>query len=236
MDAALAPLRFQCIRVLNYLDDWLIQWPTPGVSESSQRYRSLPHSFSWPQNDARRVFSSPLSEPCFFRGSLGFRSDAGQFGSFPDIQFYSMSGLLQARPSCLSKYLPQAARPHGSGLSCVAPRVSSHEAVPLWVKELRLHPTIPATRLIMVCVQLLSTLFTMAGPPLFSWVGSEWVRFTVAIWSRRTHQWWAGAQSSKADRCAGNGQESSFLHINCLNSGLSSWLWCIFSLFLGSII
>ncbi len=31
----------------------------------------------------------------------------------------------------LSKYLPQVARPHGSGLPCVAPRVASHEAVPL---------------------------------------------------------------------------------------------------------
>ncbi len=67
---------------------------------------------------------------CFW-GSLGFHSDAGPFGSCPDIQFYSMSGPLQARPSCLCRYLPQAARPYGSGLSCVAPRVASHEAVPL---------------------------------------------------------------------------------------------------------
>ncbi len=50
-------------------------------------------------------------------GSLGFHSDAGPFGSCPDIQFYSMSGLLQARPSCLCRYMPQAARPHGSGWS-----------------------------------------------------------------------------------------------------------------------
>ncbi len=42
-----------------------------------------------------------------------------------------MSGPLQARPSCLCRYLPQAVRPHGSGLPCVAPRVASHEAVPL---------------------------------------------------------------------------------------------------------
>ncbi len=42
-----------------------------------------------------------------------------------------MSGPLQARPSCLCRYLPQAVGPHGSGLPCVAPRVVSHEAVPL---------------------------------------------------------------------------------------------------------
>ncbi len=42
-----------------------------------------------------------------------------------------MSGPLQARPSCLSEYLPQVARPHGSGHPCAAPRVAPHEAVPL---------------------------------------------------------------------------------------------------------
>ncbi len=42
-----------------------------------------------------------------------------------------MSGPLQAWPSCICRYLPQAARPHGSSLPCVAPRVASHEAVPL---------------------------------------------------------------------------------------------------------
>ncbi len=39
--------------------------------------------------------------------------------------------MFQARPSCLCRYLPQAVGPHGSGLPCVAPRVASHEAVPL---------------------------------------------------------------------------------------------------------
>ncbi len=42
-----------------------------------------------------------------------------------------MSGPLQARPSCLCRFMPQAVRPHGSGLPCVAPRVASHETVPL---------------------------------------------------------------------------------------------------------
>ncbi len=49
----------------------------------------------------------------------------------PDTRSYSMSGPLQARPSCLCRYLPQAVGPHGSGLPCVAPRVASHEAIPL---------------------------------------------------------------------------------------------------------
>ncbi len=127
MDTALAPLRFQDIRVLNYLDDWLIL--IQGVSESSQRYWPPSHSFSWPQNERQEECSLPLSANCVFGGSLEFRSDAGPSGSCPDFQFHSMSGPLQARPSCLCEYLPQVARPHGSSLPYAAPRVVSHEAV-----------------------------------------------------------------------------------------------------------
>ncbi len=69
--------------------------------------------------------------------------------------------------------------------------------------------------------QLLSTPFTMADHD-----GSRW-----------TYQWRAGARSLKSDRRAGNGQESSFPGIwTAWNSGLSSWLSCIFSPFSGSII
>ncbi len=107
-----------------------------GASESSQGYRSLPHPFSWPQDERL--------------------------------------GLLHMRPFLW------------------------------WMKELRLHPTVPATRLIRVrsCCR-----------PIFSGAGWEWVRSTVAIWSRRTYQWQAGALSSKADRRAGSGRKSSSLGI-----------------------
>ncbi len=56
-----------------------------------------------------------------------------------------MFGPLQARPSCLCRYLPQAVGPYGSSLPCVAPG-----AFLWWMKELRLHPTVPATRLVRV--------------------------------------------------------------------------------------
>ncbi len=120
-----------------------------GASESSQGYCSTPHPFSWPQDERQEECAPPISANPVSGGSFGFHSDAGPFGSCPDIQFYSMSGPLQARPSCLCRFMPQAARPHGSGLPCVAPRAASHEAV-WWMKELRLHPTVPATRLIRV--------------------------------------------------------------------------------------
>ncbi len=119
-----------------------------GASESSQGYRSRPHPFSWPQEQRQEECAPPISANHVSRSSFGFRSDAGPFGSCPDTRSYSMSGPLQARPSCLCRCLPQAFGPHGSGLPCVAPRVASHEAIPWWMKELRLHPTVPATRLI----------------------------------------------------------------------------------------
>ncbi len=102
-----------------------------GASESSQGYRSRPHTFSWPQDERQGECAPPISANRVSRDSFGFRSDAGPFGSCPDTRSYSMSGPLQARPSCLCRYLPQAVGPHGSGLPCVAPRVASHEAVPL---------------------------------------------------------------------------------------------------------
>ncbi len=100
-------------------------------SSRSQRYRSPSHSFSWPQNERQEECSLLLSANCVFGGSLGFRSDAGQSGSSLDFQFCRMSGPLQAKPSCLSEYLPQVTRPHGSSRPCTASRVAPHEAVPL---------------------------------------------------------------------------------------------------------
>ncbi len=140
-------------------------WLTPGSSrESSQRYRSPPHTFSWPQNERQEECAPPISANLVSGGSFGFHSDAGPFGSCPDIQFYNMSGQLQARPSCLCRYLPQAVRPHGSGLPCVAPRVASHEAVPFVDERAEVTPHCTSHSPYQGVAQLLSTPFTMAVP------------------------------------------------------------------------
>ncbi len=75
-----------------------------------------------------------------------------------------MSGPLQARPSCLSEYLPQVARPHGSGLPFVAPRVASHEAVPLVDERTEIKPQDTSRSPNQGVPQLLSAPFTTAGP------------------------------------------------------------------------
>ncbi len=75
-----------------------------------------------------------------------------------------MSGPLQARPACLCRYLPQAVAPHGSGLLCVAPRVASHEAVPLVDEGAEVTPHCTSYSPYQGVAQLLSTPFNVARP------------------------------------------------------------------------
>ncbi len=164
MDAALAPLRLQGIRVLNYLDDWLILASLQGASESSQGYRSRPHPFSWPQDERQEECAPPISANCVSRSSFGFRSDAGP--SCLDTSSYSMSGPLQARPSCLCRYLSQAVGPHGSSLPCVAPRAASHEAIPLVDEGAEVTPHCTSYSPYQGVAQLLSNPFNVARPRL----------------------------------------------------------------------
>ncbi len=125
--------------------------------------------------DLRRLnFSeTPISANPFSGSSFGFHSDAGLIGSCQDIQFYSMSGPLQARPSCLCRFMPQAARPHGSGIPYVAPRVASHEAVPLVDEGAEVTPHCTSHSPSQGVAQLLSTPFTMAGPRFSSEQGKN---------------------------------------------------------------
>ncbi len=64
--------------------------------------------------------------------------------------------------------MPQAARPHGSGLPCVAPRVASHEAIPLVDKGAEVTPQCTSNSPYQGVARLLSTPFTMAGPRFYS--------------------------------------------------------------------
>ncbi len=189
-----------------------------GASESSQGYRSRPHPFSWPQNERQEECAPPISTNCISRSSFGFRSDAGPFGSCPDTSFYSMFGPLQARHhvsvgTCRRLLgLMAAASP-------VLPLGLLHMRPFLWwMKELRLHPTVPATRLVRVSRSCCRHLLMWRDPVcLFSGAGWEWVRSTVAIWSRRTHQWQAGAGlRRKAGEWRVEGRVPLW-HINCLD-------------------
>ncbi len=201
MDATLAPLRLQGIRVLNYLDAH--SGSLQGASESSQKYCSTPHPFSWPQDERQEECTPPISANPVSGSSFGFHSDAGPFGSCPDIQFYSMSGPLQARPACLYRFMPQAARPDMRPFFW-------------WIKELRLHPTVPATRLIRVS--------RSCSRPLLQWRNPAFLRSGVRIGAiHRRHMVTTDASMTGwgavfEGRPANGEWTGDFLywHINCL--------------------
>ncbi len=77
-----------------------------------------------------------------------------------------MSGPLQARPSCLCRYLPQAVGPYGSSLPCVAPRAASHEAIPLVDEGAEVTPHCTSYSPYQGVAQLLSTPVNVARPRL----------------------------------------------------------------------
>ncbi len=77
-----------------------------------------------------------------------------------------MFGPLQARPSCLCRYLPQAVGPYGSSLPCVAPRAASHEAIPLVDEGAEVTPHCTSYSPYQNVAQLLSTPVNVARPRL----------------------------------------------------------------------
>ncbi len=166
MDAALAPLRLQGIRVLNYLDDWLI---LAHSRELVSRHRDIVlghiHSLGLRMN-AKKSVLLPSQRTVF----LGVRLDSVQMQArlaparIP--VFYSMFGPLQARPSCLCRYLPQAVGPYGSSLPCVAPRAASHEAIPLVDEGAEVTPHCTSYSPCQSVAQLLSTPVNVARPRL----------------------------------------------------------------------
>ncbi len=187
-----------------------------GAGESSQGYRSPPHSFSWPQNERQEECSLPLSANCVLGGSFGFRSDADPFGSCPGFQFHSMSSPLQARPSCLSEYLPQVARLHGSGLPCVAPRVAPHEAVPLVDERPETTPLINSHSPNQCVAQLISAPCTMRDPAfLQSGVSMGAIHRRHMITTDASMTGWGTVFEGRPAHGQWTGEFLSW-HINCL--------------------
>ncbi len=150
--------------MLNYLDDWLI---LAHSRELVSRHRDIVlchiHSLGLRMN-AKKSVLLPSQRTVFWVVHLDSIQMQARLAPARISNFTACLALLQARPSCLCRYLPQAARPHGSGLSCVAPRVASHEAVPLVDERAEVTPHYTSHSPYQCVAQLLSTPFTMAGP------------------------------------------------------------------------
>ncbi len=150
MDAALAPLRLQGIRVLNYLDDWLI---LAHSRELVSRHRDIVlghiHSLGLRSN-AKKSVLLPSQRTVF----LGVRLDSVQ------MQARLAPARIPDLTACLARFKLGHHVSVGAYRRLLGLMAATSPVLPLgllhmrpflwWMKELRLHPTVPATRLIRV--------------------------------------------------------------------------------------
>ncbi len=150
MDAALAPLRLQGIRVLNYLDDWLI---LAHSRELVSRHRDIVlgyiHSLGLRMN-AKKSVLLPSQRTVF----LGVRLDSVQ------MQARLAPARIPVLTACLARFKLGHHVSVGTCRRLLGLMAAASPVLPLgllhmrpflwWLKELRLHPTVPATRLIRV--------------------------------------------------------------------------------------
>ncbi len=150
MDAALAPLRLQGIRVLNYLDDWLI---LAHSRELVSRHRDIVlghiHSLGLRMN-AKKSVLLPSQRTVF----LEVRLDSVQ------MQAHLAPALIPDLTACLARFKLGHHVSVGTCRRLLGLMAAASPVLPLgllhmrpflwWMKEPRLHPTVPATRLIRV--------------------------------------------------------------------------------------
>ncbi len=150
MDAALAPLRLQGIRVLKYLDDWLI---LAHSRELVSRHRDIVlshiHSLGLRMN-AKKSVLLPSQRTVF----LGVRLDSVQ------MQARLAPARIPVLTACLARFKLGHHVSVGTCRRLLGLMAAASPVLPLgllhmrpflwWMKEPRLHPTVPATRLIRV--------------------------------------------------------------------------------------
>ncbi len=150
MDAALAPLRLQGIRVLNYLDDCLI---LAHSRELVSRHRDIVlghiHSLGLRMN-AKKSVLLPSQRTVF----LGVRLDSVQ------MQARLAPARIPVFTACLARFKLGHHVSVGTCRRLLGLMAAASPVLPLgllhmrpflwWMKELRLHPTVPATRLVRV--------------------------------------------------------------------------------------
>ncbi len=129
-----------------------------GASESSQGYRSRPHPFAWPQDERQEECAPPISA----NRVSGVRLDSVQ------MQARLAPAPIPDLTACLARFKLGHHVSVGTCRRLLGLMAAASPVLPLgllhmrpflwWMKELRLHPTVPATRLIRVsrsCCRLL---------------------------------------------------------------------------------
>ncbi len=214
MDAALAPLRLQGIRVLNYLDDWLI---LAHSRELVSRHRDIVlghiHSLGLRMN-AKKSVLLPSQRTVF----LGVRLDSVQ------MQARLAPAQIPVFTACLARFKLGHHVSVGTCRRLLGLMAAASPVLPLgllhmrpflwWMKELRLHPTVPATRLVRVsrscCRRLL-----MWRDPIFlrSGVRMGAIHRRHMITTDASMTGWGAVFEGRPES---GRKSSSFWHINCL--------------------
>ncbi len=215
-DAALAPLRLQGIRVLNYLDDWLI---LAHSRELVSRHRDIVlghiHSLGLRMN-AKKSVLLPSQRTMF----LGVRLDSVQ------MQARLAPARIPDLTACLARFKLGHHVSVGTCRRLLGLIAAASPVLPLgllhmrpflwWMKELRLHPTVPATRLIRV--------LRSCCRPLLMWRDPVFLRSGVRMGAIHRHHMittdasMTGWGAVFEGRPASGEWKEEFLswHINCL--------------------
>ncbi len=203
-----------------------------GASESSQGYRSRPHPFSWPQDERQEECAPPISTNCISRK---VRLDSVQ------MQARLAPARIPVFTACLARFKLGHHVSVGTcrrllGLMAAASPVLTLGLLHMrpflwWMKELRLHPTVPATRLVRVSRSCCRHLLMWRDPVfLRSGVRMGAIHRRHMITTDASMTGWGAV--FKGRPASGEWKEEFlFWHINCLElravsglSGLSSWL------------
>ncbi len=216
MDAALAPLRLQGIRVLNYLDDWLI---LAHSRELVSRHRDIVlghiHSLGLRMN-AKKSVLLPSQRTVF----LGVRLDSVQ------MQARLAPARIPVFTACLARFKLGHHVSVGTCRRLLGLMAAASPVLPLgllhmrpflwWMKELRLHPTVPATRLIRVSRSCCRHLLMWRDPVfLQSGVRMGAIHRRHMITTDASMTGWGAAFEGRP--ASGEWKEEFlFWHINCL--------------------
>ncbi len=160
----MAPLRLQGIRVLNYLDNWLILAHSRELV-SCHRDIVLRHILSLGLGmNAKKSVLLPSQQTVF----LGVRLDSVQ------MQARLAPARIPDFTACLARFKLGHHVSVGTCHRLLGLMAAASPVFPLgllhmrpflwWMKELRLHPTVPATRIIGLIAQFLSTPFSLVRP------------------------------------------------------------------------
>ncbi len=217
MDAALAPLRLQGIRVLNYLDDWLI---LAHSRELVSRHRDIVlghiHSLGLRMN-AKKSVLLPSQRTVF----LGVRLDSVQ------MQVRLAPARITVFTACLAHF---KLGHHVSVCTCrrlLGLMAAASPVLPLgllhmrpflwWMKELRLHPTVPATRLVRVSRSCCRHLLMWRDPVFLQRSGVRMgaIHCRHMITTDTSMTGWGAVFEGRPASGEWN-EEFLFWHINCL--------------------